>query len=194
MVTNSDDEGSDSDGSLVDVEVLLRRPKPPSLVPEREDSPSAQKTGRANKRTTRSSANKNASNGQLLESKSPSYKYTLDSLVQSSRDRELYKASIATATSILGGAHKTHEFESRDNDLNASGTKAEDQLVLSVMQQGNDQDQDLDRLLTAIHRTEALQQESCWSFFRRRVEESSYSQCEMPTESIQILNRSLHGK
>ena len=173
MITNSEDEATDSDASLDDIDDLLAPNKPaekssPPTEPElpfltMENSSSAK--GSKRRRETRGTIIADNSQGLPILPVLPKYKFSLELLVKQSKNHEESETQTAKARTLL------RSLEQRENAsphggarISGKGTKINEELV-GLMMKEHGQDEDAWKLMTAIKRTEALYLESSWSFF-----------------------------
>lgn len=179
VVTNSDDEGSDSDASLGDIDELLRARRPPAdqvsspltepdstvLTPDRHSSAEPEIASTKIRRSGRgiNAVKKPTSSDELPHA--PKYKFDLQSLVKQSKKDETSEESMATARNLLASLDQVDPspaVEERNNANRKGPVNAG--LIASVMNKESDEN-DTKRLMLAIERTEALQQDLSWSFF-----------------------------
>ena len=189
VVKNSDDETTDSEGSLADIDDLLNPRKStskssPLTEPEIPEEPL--KDAREHKNgIRRSGRNKNptakTSRVSTLPT-SPKYKFSLDSLVaQTKRDDEA-ELGAEQARTLLGDLE--HEAVRRKTDggerSTAEDTVDADLVATAVRERGSGDD--VDRLLNAIQRTEALHRGKSWPFFDDRSS-TVYKQPDFPANA-----------
>lgn len=170
IIKNSDDE-SDSEISLDDIDELLVARKPavswssptvtyplglPSLGPtELHGSVTRSKTkGATYVRTRQASPNLPAR---------PTYKFSLNSLKRQNKDNEAAEAGSAEAWSLLQSVKETTSSQAAQIPT-TEAEKVDANLVASVLRDRRDEE-DIGKLMTAIHRTEAFHRGKTWSFF-----------------------------
>lgn len=165
IIKNSDDE-SDSEISLDDIDQLLvaRKPAVSSSSPAVTEplgpahlhgSVTRSKTRRATYvRTRQASPNLPAR---------PRYKFSLNSLKRQNKDNEAAEAGSTEAWSLLHSVEKTSSSQA-PQILTSEAEKVDATLVASVLRDRRDEE-DIGRLMTAIHRTEAFHRGKTWSFF-----------------------------
>ena len=195
MIRNSDDEDSDSDSSLGDIDDLLhfrRQPEPVpsspltdlgSTTPSLPGQSSPEEIGRT-RRQTRAIVRRSTTSDRYAPSPRPKYKFDLGTLVQRSAKHERSQAMMSKARETL------KSMEKRD-DLNAPTIRRDSQerreidarMVTSALK-GRGEPIEGERLMIAIQRTEALQQEKSWSFFERSEEDASYAAATFPTKNL----------
>jgi len=179
VVTNSDDEGTDSDASLGDIDELLRARRPPaeqvssplteldSIVstPGRQSSPDYETATTTVRRSTRwiSSVKKPTASEELPNA--PKYKFDLESLVKQSKKDEILEEGMAKARDLLATLEQVEASPAAEESRNANRKGPVDaELIVSMINKESDEN-DTKRLMLAIERTEALQQDLSWSFF-----------------------------
>lgn len=179
VVTNSDDEGSDSDASLGDIDELLRARRPAAeqvsspltepdstiSTPERQSCAKPETATTAFRRSGRgiNVVKKPTAGGELLYA--PKYKFDLESLVKQSKKDETSEKSMATARNLLASLEQIEASPTAEEGINVDRKGPVNAgLIASVMNKESDEN-DTKRLMLAIERTEALQQDLNWSFF-----------------------------
>lgn len=193
MIRNSDDE-SDSDASLDDIDDLLVAQKIAmmSSQPTRQGaslpllaSQLYQNSGASTRNRTRGAVRGDvlATNPDLSSSRTalPKYKFSLEALQQRTNHDRASEAGIAKARLLLDSYEKDNAVATPDSNIksNKSSAKADTALLISVMEKKGEQE-DIDRLLTAIRRTEAFDQGKSWSFFDDTQRSSSFESEEFP--------------
>ncbi|KAL8802373.1 MAG: hypothetical protein Q9182_003863 [Xanthomendoza sp. 2 TL-2023] len=171
VIKDSDDDRSDSDDSLEDLDALIapRRPPIASSPPSQDDLPSLQpsassrwSSGAKDGKGSRSKSGFTVPKGlPSTEIKLPTYKFSLAALIKQSQN---------DANSRTSRQDAKHLLDSLDVEEPIATTKVnlelDKDLLASVIRDDED-GTDLGRLMAAIERTEALQQEEAWSFFDR---------------------------
>ena len=192
VIRNSDDE-SDSDTSLDDIDDILtaRKPTADSSPPTENDfsyvPPGGRRIGGSSdgkKRKTRATG----CSGDFYSSALPvvpKYKFSLDTLVAQAKKDDAAQATFAQAQSLLNipsqynvpgeGAGVNQECKSAD-----FGGKLDAVIVASVMKEQGEEN-DIERLMSAMQRTEALNQGKIWSFFNNEPSRSAY---ELPSTPV----------
>lgn len=163
IIKDSDDDRSDSDVSLEDLEDLIApRKSPPRsspLSPYELPLPRPLLSGRSANTRTEAKKSKRTSGFSSTETKLPTYKFSLAALIKQSENEENSRTSLRDARRLL---------ESLDEQQPLAGTETtvglDEDLLASVIRNDGDQT-DVGRLMAAIKRTEALHQEEAWSFF-----------------------------
>ena len=192
VIKNSDDEGSDSETSLGDIDELLRsrRPLEPvsspltepdstSLTPVQQSSPNFRPDFTTSRRTRGSNPVEKYTARQELPA-APKYKFDLESLIKRSKKDELSEEGMARARNLLEALEQREALPTGKKDENADRKGVVDtELVASVMKDHGDE-HDTKRLMLAIERTEALQQEHSWSFFENEQETSGIALAAFP--------------
>ena len=187
MVTNSDDEGSDTDTSLGDIDELLRLRRQP---PEQISSPLTEPDSSISTPSVRSSSGSepeaditvhvrtrrrnlvNKQSSLRQSSDAPKYKFDLGSLVKRCQKDEACEEGIARARSLLATLERkdTSALAQDGGHLDEKRRVDADLITFAMKQQGDDSD--TKRLMLAIERTEALEEDLSWSFFENDNETS----------------------
>lgn len=113
----------------------------------------------------------------------PKYKFTLDSLVTAAVDDDETEAGVARAKAAL----ESHQKEGKGaTNQTSSGDKSQskeirEDVLTSALAEEKDET-DLQRLLNAVRRTEAFDQDKSWSFFSDQA--TTPSPPEFPRDSI----------
>ncbi|KAL9636848.1 MAG: hypothetical protein Q9164_002565, partial [Protoblastenia rupestris] len=156
MIRNSDDE-VDSDSSLEDLDAILSRQRAPSGTPEPKLPylPPEAMSVKAKEKGARRRV-KLASSPLPVRTAS---KFSLQELAKQKREYEASKEDIAKTKDLM---ECQVQNQKRKNVLDAD-------LIDEVMQDHGETD-DINRLKTAIQRTEALHHDHTWSFFNANVE------------------------
>ena len=189
IIRNSDDE-SDTDTSLDDIDDLLlarksamvssppTEPDPPYLTSTRQKP---QDIGTCTRSKTRGIVFATTPPFRsLARPEPPKYEFSLAALQQRSKDDKASEAGAAKARSLIDAFEK--ELEMRTSDPNkplSIGAKLDATLLTSIMQKSGDGD-DMDRLMTAMKRTEAFHQGRSWSFFQNQQNSSHRKLSEWP--------------
>ncbi|KAL9131948.1 MAG: hypothetical protein Q9217_000228 [Psora testacea] len=153
MIRNSDDESGSENSSLEDLDALLNKHRELSSTaePALPYLPTRTISAEANRRGTR----RNAKGPSLPQPLTPAARFTLQALAKQRREYESSKEEVARTRYLL-------EAQQQKRDRK-KGVLDED-LIDEIMQDFGEVD-DIDRLKTAIRRTEALYHEHNWSFF-----------------------------
>ena len=188
MIRNSDDE-SDSDTSLDDIDELLvarkiamispepREHDPPlPLLAKRKDLEIGVSTRNRTRRIVPTTKPDLSSSRPVL----PKYKFSLESLQQRTDYDKALEAGTAKAKLLLD-TFEQHTTGDSIDPAKSKGTsaKVDAALLVSVMNQKGEQE-DIDRLLMAIQRTEAFHQGKSWSFFDGLQRSSAFEHAELP--------------
>lgn len=207
MVTNSDEEGSDTDESLRDIDELLRARRPPPepvsspltepdssiLTPTQQSTPAPEPDTAIRNRRTRGTNASARSASQANLSRKPKYKFDLASLVKQAQTDGASEEGIAKARSLLATLEANDETATAKEDRNVKKPAHIDAgLVASVMKDRNE-DYDATRLMLAIERTGALQQDSSWSFFEESEEASDAESQDFPDSGMAAWQSTSHG-
>ncbi|KAL8950775.1 MAG: hypothetical protein Q9222_003207 [Ikaeria aurantiellina] len=174
VVQDSDDDGSDSDTSLEDLSNLFASRKP---IISSSRFPSDSKPIQSSRAIK--SDKQNASSGPAIDPSSistsiPSYKFSLDALLQQNRQSEDSKTSVDNARHLLESMEKQNPppAERASNTL--------DRCLLASVMDDQDDTSHAQRLLVAIERTEAFHQDVVWSFFDEEKEASAIEPADCP--------------
>lgn len=166
VIRDSDDERSDTDVSLEDLDDIIASRRPPL-----ESSPSSEDElpSLPSLRTTRSKISKHASKGRptlpAAEADQPrpvvipKFKFSLDALVKQRQLDEDSRLSIENAKCLF------NSLEGQRPAASAVGSATLDEDLLSTVIKHEDDGDGVDRLMRAIERTEALDQPKIWRFF-----------------------------
>ncbi|KAL8741758.1 MAG: hypothetical protein Q9190_005671 [Brigantiaea leucoxantha] len=186
VIKDSDDEQSNSDTSLEDINDLLVPPKslatmltaPELQLPRSPHSTSRFKVGdTASKRKGRRSPI--AVHNSAMNSKvTPKYKFSLETLMQQRLRDETSQATSDRARQMLASLD---EKEGKKQGV-AQG-EIDSDLLASVVNGQDEEGGDVDRLMMAVQRTEALHQESVWYFFKDKDEATNTTARDFPTVS-----------
>ena len=191
MIRNSDDEGSDSGSSLGDIDDLLqsnKRPDPMVSSPLSElgsstssyTERSSPKVARRTRSRTRATVPKNTMRRQSPLPHTPKYRFDLGTLVQRSVKYEKAEACMSKAREALESIERRGASRAAEVPLDPLGNGDVDAALITSALKGRGESNEVEKLLSAIHRTEALQREKSWSFFEDG-EESDPSLAVFPT-------------
>ncbi|GAD97864.1 hypothetical protein AOR_1_154094 [Paecilomyces variotii No. 5] len=165
IVTNSDGEDTDSIASLESPEELLKKLITPTEP--KEDIETMDRDGTGNLRSTRGKSKKKTVDKFFAQKiPTPKYKHTLDSLVTAAVDDDETEAGVAKIRSAFHSfkkASQDDQLSANDGDVNMG---IHEDVLASAVGEGDDQP-GLQRLLDAVRRTEAFDQEKTWSFFQK---------------------------
>lgn len=189
MIRNSEDEASDSDSSLDDIDGILASKKPagnavppPDLeIPILNLEAQSGREERRRRRRTRGTASAEEPSRTPALPVMPKYIFSLDSLVMQSKNYKESDTQTAKARLLLQSLeHQEYTTADGGTSISDKGAKVDENLVASVMKQ-HDEDESVGRLMTAIQRTEALYQRRAWSFFDgnediQKLEEGEFPQ------------------
>lgn len=182
------DEDSNSDTSLEDLNELLAMHEPArgASPPSEPELPHPRPADDADSSTTKRKK-RGRNSARQTDSPLPSalpvipkiYKISLESLAKQRKQYDASKDCVAQAKSILDryDQQKASTGEKSRPSERTGGLEAD--LINVVMKNHGDED-DIGRLKTAIHRTEALQHGKSWSFFEDYPEELSSEQDDFP--------------
>lgn len=167
IVTNSDGEDTDSIASLESPEDFFK--KLTATTEPKEDVEIMDTDGTRNLRSTRGQSKKNTVDKFFAQKIStPKYKHTLESLVTDSVDDDETEAGVAKIRSAFDSSKRAgqdDQLPANDGDGNMG---IHEDVLASAVGEGDDQP-GLQRLLDAVRRTEAFDQEKVWSFFRKNA-------------------------
>ena len=200
LIRSSEDDASDSDSSLEDINALLapkecRGISPPRLevaapVPntDHNDGPQSSKRRREYGRKTILDDTARLPSHPII----PKYKFSLDSLVKQSQIFGESETQAAKARLLLRSLEQQGMIPKEGETRISNGTtNTNEDLIATVMKQ-NGEENDVGRLLDAMKRTEALYSEKSWSFL---VEEEDTPESEGPRfPQIDRLTNVLEGK
>ena len=194
IVTNSDDEGSDTDASLGDIDELLRLRRQPLeqisspltepdstiLTPSLSSSPKPKpgldlEPEATTARRTRGSKPVGKYSDLNTLPLAPKYKFDLDFLVKRSEKDEISAEGITKAKNLLATLDQDGCSATAKRDVSFVRNPVDPGLVASVMKEQGDE-KEAKRLMLAIERTEALQQDLSWSFFEEETEDTDVEQ------------------
>lgn len=195
MIRNSDDDGSDSESSLGDIDDLLRsrRQLDPAVsspltdlgssTPGLTERSSPEERGKSRPRT-RAIAHKQSRSARSVLSHPPKYKYDLQTLVQRSATHQTAEANMSKARKFLESMQQRDALKASviEEDLSVS-RKSNADMVTSALR-GRGESNEVEKLMMAIHRTEALQQEKSWSFFEDDETQVIAEQAAFPKECL----------
>ncbi|KAL8865065.1 MAG: hypothetical protein Q9198_009495, partial [Flavoplaca austrocitrina] len=168
VIKDSDDERSNSDASLEDLDDLIAPRKfSPISSPSSRKAISSHRPPASSGSTNLERTNNKRDGSRhattikqsATEFKMPAYKFSLDALLKQTQSYEESRESVQDARQLL---HHLEEQEPRG--AATSNHTLDKDLLASVIQKNNDET-DMGRLMAAIERTEALHQEETWSFF-----------------------------
>ena len=195
MIRNSDDEESESDSSLGDIDDLLhfrRQPDPVpsspptdlgSTTPSLPGPSSPEEIGRT-RRQTRAIVRTNTTSDRYAPSPQPKYKFDLETLVQRSAKHEKTQAMMSKARETLKSMEKRGFLSAPASGGDSQDNREIDAGMVASALKGRCELNDGEKLMIAIQRTEALQQEKSWSFFERREEDALYEGPTFPMKSL----------
>ncbi|KAI4145709.1 MAG: hypothetical protein L6R39_003715 [Caloplaca ligustica] len=168
IIRDSDEERSGTDSSLEDIDDLLRSRRPPTQAPssasDRELSLSASPP------VTRSKRRKSAANGKTHSAAAtadhspnpiarPKYRFSIDALIKQRQKENESRSVVENAQSLLEGLEEQKPLAA------GTGNTALDERLLATVIRNDDDGPNMDRLMAAIERTEALEQQKTWAFF-----------------------------
>ncbi|KAL8679853.1 MAG: hypothetical protein Q9186_003919 [Xanthomendoza sp. 1 TL-2023] len=174
VIKDSDDDRSDSDVSLEDLDHLIapRRAPIASSPPSPDALPTFQPILSAHSRVVKDGTRSRSSKSGFTvpkglsstETKLPTYKFSLAALIKQSQTDE------NSRTSRQDAKHLIESLDQQKPVARATANVELDKDLLASVIRDDEDGTDLGRLMAAIERTEALQQEEAWSFFDRNRE------------------------
>ena len=162
VIKNSDDD-SDSDESLEDLDEILsiRKTARISSPPTEPDLPPVPSPTQSEARTRRGRPSKNVNTPLPVV---PKYKISLDTLVAHAVNDDAAEADVVEARHRVASLDRQRAaLEARVGDGQIDGSV--DKKLLTSMVSHDGDNENIDRLMHAIERTEALQFQKSWSFF-----------------------------
>ena len=192
IIRNSDDDGSDSDSSLGDIDDLLRSKK--KLDPA-VSSPLTELGSSAPSSTERSSPDlicttRSWTRGEHTMRRRfpvphpPKYRFDLGTLVKRSVKDETAEACMSKARKTLESIEQRGASRQSEVPLDLLGNSDLDAALVNSALKGRAESSDVEKILMAIHRTEASQREKSWSFFKDGEENVPYDQAIFPTAHL----------
>ncbi|KAI9688181.1 MAG: hypothetical protein M1822_001687 [Bathelium mastoideum] len=170
-VPNSDSEDGDSDSSLEDIDEIMARQKATSTLASFQGKRNVQGlAGSAFPAAPRlQSATSRSKTGKVTKSER-SYQWNLSSLVHQSNSDSAAKERIERAQNVLEAenekARKDTEARKKAEEGQAQENGAIDEAYFASIVDDSDAEEDPQRVMAAIRRTEALQQDLAWHFFK----------------------------
>ena len=189
MIKNSDDE-SDSVSSLEDIDdLLVACISPPRLSPPTDPDlpcvPPAKQSihdeGKKSSHWTTERRKKTTVRPSAALPVMPKYKFSLDSLVAQAQQYDAAEASAAQAQSIVESFDQEAGTSNERPGQGAGGEVNIDAGFVASVMKGRREKEDIERLMNAIKRTEALHWDKSWSFFDTAQVANAYKQPEFPT-------------
>lgn len=183
VIRDSDEDRSDTDTSLEDIDKLFGPGKHPAeSFPDSEDElppvPSAHATrSRPSNSTVRGQARSTAAIGH--ESPTPiaipKYKFSLDALIKQRQKENESRLVVEEAQCLLEG------LEEQKSLSTGVGTSALNETLLATVIKDNDDGGNIHRLMAAIARTEAFDQQKTWSVFKDHRDDCNVEPRDCPT-------------
>ncbi|KAL8998975.1 MAG: hypothetical protein Q9169_002081 [Polycauliona sp. 2 TL-2023] len=164
VIKDSDDERSESDISLEDLDDLIapRKISPISTPFSDNFQPLAKRSSTNMKNANKErdgSRHATTINQSVAETKLPTYKFSLDALLEQNQSYEDSRESIEDVKQLLECLEEQKGRATADSKIGL------DKDLLATVMRRTDDETDMGRLMAAIERTEALHQEETWSFF-----------------------------
>ena len=176
VVKNSDSEDGDSDSSLEDIDQMMTRQKAASALASFQHSIDAQRPGKPVSpplTRTRDVTTKHSNRATLKSESQRPYRFSLSSLVNQSDKDTAAKERVKRAKSALEAeneeARKDAEARNKAAAADASGDGVIDEAYFASIVDGSDAEEDPQRVIAAMRRTEALQQDLTWYFFDEKA-------------------------
>lgn len=155
IVTGTDGEDTDSVESLEDVDDLLKRfTHPKNEAPEEPSFADSRMNLRSRNGATKSKSS-------LSKATVPDYKNTLEMLVTEAVDDNETEAGVAKAKAAMEIENSRNRVEAKPG---CKGGELHEDMLTSALGDKDDE-LGLSRLLDAVRRTEAFEQEKSWLFF-----------------------------
>ena len=162
IIISSDGDDTDSADSLESPDDLFK--KFMNSVGKKVEAPAEEPTLHPRKRLGLNTTDRS----NIPHTLPPKYKFSLDSLVTDTVDDDETEAGVARAKSAF--EKRSTETPTGASDSGQSRELHEDVLASALSDGGDDGNiQRLQRVLDAVRRTEALEQENSWSFFLEQV-------------------------
>ncbi|KAL9599455.1 MAG: hypothetical protein Q9179_003548 [Wetmoreana sp. 5 TL-2023] len=187
IIKDSDDERSDSDLSLENLDDLIAPRKPPvepSPIPESELPSYASPVATRSKANGHPKKHKGVPTSAIAPDRPstaaeiPRYKFSLDALVKQSKIDQVSRISIQ---------HNRQLLESLEGQKPASAptktARLDKDLLAEVINKHEDSGIDIGRLLVAMERTEALHQDKTWSFIDQKQQAHNIQPRDCPSVS-----------
>ncbi|KAL9086796.1 MAG: hypothetical protein Q9165_006943 [Trypethelium subeluteriae] len=172
VVQNSDSEEGDSDSSLEDIDELVARKKAASALASFQSSSRFQDSSKPTPPfpTQSTVAARKVNHRVVIEPESQrSYKFNLGSLVNQFDTDAASKERIERAKNALDIEHeeakRDEEARKKAKLAGASEHGVLDESCFTSVVDGSDGEEDPQRVMAAMRRTEALQQDLTWHFF-----------------------------
>ncbi|KAL8735454.1 MAG: hypothetical protein Q9181_002818 [Wetmoreana brouardii] len=187
IIKDSDDERSDSDLSLENLDDLIAPRKPPVKSPT---IPEPKLPSYPSPAATRSKANSHkkkhkgvpasaiAADRPSTAAEMPRYKFSLDALVKQSKNDQVSRVSIENNRQLLESLE-----ERKPASASTKTARLDKDLLAKVISKHEDGGVDLGRLLVAMERTEALHQEKTWSFIDQKQQAHNIQPGDCPSVS-----------
>lgn len=175
IIRDSDEDRSDTDTSLEDIDHLIGARNPPALSPpgSEDESPPHARRARAGKSARKDQDPPAAPVAPPLTAK-PKYKFSLDTLVKQRQKEKESRLIVENARNLLDGLDEQKPLSTETGN----GTLDVD-LLATLIKDENDGG-NIDRLMGAIGRTEALDQQKRWSFFKDNQHDIDAEPAECP--------------
>ncbi|KAL1970382.1 hypothetical protein VTN77DRAFT_5542 [Rasamsonia byssochlamydoides] len=184
IVTGSDGEDTDSIESLESPEELLKMfTKPATPADQKKDSEAKTIDSERTLRPRQTTARNTIDRVFMPQVPTPKYKFTLEDLVTHAVDDEEAEAGVAKAKAALESSRKEGKEAPNGTSSRERGKSADirEDVLTSALAEERDET-DLQRLLNAVRRTEAFDQDKSWSFFSDQA--TTPSPPEFPRDSI----------
>ena len=170
MIRNSDDE-SDSDMSLDELDALFAKQRPlvkqtprqQTDVSSKWNTLASERQSKAGSTSVKGLKKQEYTHPKKAEQVTPKYKFSLESLVKQTESDNAAQAGVTQANSLVAALEQRSQAADAKRRVvmgNIGG------LLGSIVDKDGEPGK-ADRLMQAIHRTEALHQETLWHFISR---------------------------
>lgn len=205
FITNSDDEGSDTDASLGDIDELLRsrrrlpgqlsspvkEPDVNTVAPSSDLPPEVEPDPVPDLSKGRRTRRRNGGRQPVRETflHVPRYEFDLRSLIKRSQQDEVFEDGLTRARDLLANLERDGASAAAAENENLGGEARVDAGFIASAVREKCEENDAKRLLLAIQRTEALQEDLSWSFFDDDKEASDLEIATFPA----VIRDGFHG-
>jgi hypothetical protein len=165
VIDSEVEEDTDSLDDLADPDDLLNMfmKPPPSSDHKSRTTPSAHSIGKP--RPPREKNSRIRTDGiSMPVTKTQKYKFSLSSLVTHAVDDDEAEAGVAKAKAALESRHKAADAANNTDGVKSNGADIHEGVLASAFDEQSEET-DLQRLLNAVRRTEAFDQEKSWAYF-----------------------------
>lgn len=170
MIRNSDDE-SDSDMSLDELDALFAKQRPlVKQLPRQQTDVSPKRSTLVSERQSKAGSTsvkglkkKEHTHPKKVQQVTPKYKFSLESLVKQTESDNAVQAGVTQANSLVAALEQRSQATDAKQRVVVGDIGG---LLASVVDKEGEPGK-ADRLMQAIHRTEAFHQEASWHFISR---------------------------